>query len=341
MSFLFNYIKSINNNEKNNIDTNKVYMSNKAQNKIDINEIVEEYTKNDTLEDKMSIKDEINEPIITNSFLEKNKVDINSESEKNNSVSEDYSETNSEIDSDENDNFENYINKDSISPFTKNAKFCTFNWNGIEFLDKWELQRTIDKKHATNLAREMFKDYKKNNQFTFYDPIHVGKKKDDEKYYVLDGQHRLEAYLYFFRKNEYPVQQIPVIIWYVETENDFIELFQKINKRLTLDKLQLIQIKLLEIFDKLEKKYGKTIFGINRPKINKEVFSDTLRNTDNAHKMTSQEIFDKLVEINNEIRGLSRNNRLTKKLSSSIHESAENMDFFLGLDRTMSWMSKI
>lgn len=311
-----------------------------------------DYMKGKKTNKKVIINDiDPDEPIITNSKFN-NDIDnvemlvnqsiINSENnikkleEDNIDDLEEEFETNLGL-----DNFKNYINKDTISSFTKNAEFCTFNWNGIDFLDKWELQRKVNKSHATQLAKEMKNDYEKNNEFIFYDPIHIGNKKYDNKYYVLDGQHRLEAYLYFYERNIYPIQQIPCIIWYVENEDKFIDLFQKINNRLSLDKLKLIQIKLLEIFEGIEKKYGKNIYGQNRPKINKDVFANKLKNNDNVHNLTTEEVLNKLIEINEKIRGKPRNLRVKPNVNTSIHNSAESIDFFLGLDRTMSWISEI
>jgi hypothetical protein len=291
--------------------------------------------------------DNDDEPNITVSKFNKNIDEIENnltETNKDDNLEEELEEEELEDDFESNfgqDNFKNYINKDSISSFTKNAEFCTFNWNGIDLLDKWELQRKVDKNHATELVKAMLNDLKKYKEFVFYDPIHIGKKKVDLKYYVLDGQHRLEAYLWLYERNKYPIQQIPIIIWYVDDDEDFIELFQKINNRLSLDKLKLIQIKLLEIFEELEKKYGKNIYGQNRPKINKEIFADKLKNNDNVHKLTTNEILIKLVEINEKIRGKPRTSRVKPNVNSSIHNSAEIMDFFLGLDKTMSWISDI
>lgn len=239
------------------------------------------------------------------------------------------------------DCFQNYIIAETIKPFTKNAEYCKFNWNGIELLEKWELNRKVDKVHATNLAKSMLNDYTKYKEFIFFDFIHIGKKKNDSKYYVLDGQHRLEAYLYFYERNKYPIQQIPSIIWYADDDEHFFELFNKINSRLSIDKLKLMQIKLLDIITGLENKYGKNIWGINRPKINKNLFCDKLKNNDNAHKLSSDEILIKLFTINEKIRVKPRASRVKPNVNISIHNSAESMDLFLGLDKTMSWINEI
>ncbi len=236
------------------------------------------------------------------------------------------------------DNFQNYIIPESVQVYTKNAEFCRFNWNGIEFLDRWELQRKVDIRHATELAKSLKADHIKYGEFIFYDPVHIGKKANDDKYYVLDGQHRLEAYQYFYERNIYPIQQIPAILWYANNEEQFIELFYKINSRLNIDKLKLIQIKLLEIFEGMEKKYGKNIWGINRPKINKDLFTQKLRNSESVHNSSTEEILTNLFKINENLRKLPRSLRIKPNCTTNVHNSAETMDFFLGLDKKMEWL---
>jgi hypothetical protein len=234
--------------------------------------------------------------------------------------------------------FENFIT--SRHKYTKNSEFITFGWNGIDFLERWELQRKIDYVHASALATSMKRDYKNNKEFISYDPIHLAIRADN-KYYVLDGQHRLEAYKYFYSSNKYPIQQIPAILWKTESDHDFIELFNKINSRLSIDKVKLVQVKLFEIFELLEKKYTNGIWGLNRPRINKEIFAEKLRNTDFIHKLTTEQIVSKLISINIQIRKIPRDLRIKPNCSSNIHNLAEQLDFFLGLDKSMEWIEQI
>jgi hypothetical protein len=302
------------------------------------------------LDDKELSKDtnEIEPEIVISKFdkniesYEKNTINNNEEDSEKDEIIQDDNSLEEDFDSKFGmDSFKNYILPDSVKTFTKNSEFCRFNWNGIEFLDKWELQRKIDKTHATELAISIQKDYKKYKEFIFYDPVHIGKKKNDIKYYVLDGQHRLEAYLYFYERNKYPIQKIPAIIWYAEDDQEFIELFNKINSRLSIDKLKLMQFKLYEINEGMEQKYGKNIWGYKRPKIDKEIFCEKIKNNDNANNLSSEEILDKLFKINENIRGKPRASRVKPNVTTSVHNSAESLDLFLGLDRTMAWMNEL
>lgn len=290
--------------------------------------------------DDIDESDEIDEIDETDEIDEIDETDESDEIKENNGSEQidkidEMDETNIE------DNFANYIIGTSMKKYTSNSEFIRFGWNGIDLLDRWELQRKVNMDHATKLAYSMRTDYKIHKEFISYDPIHIGKIENESPYYVLDGQHRLEAYNYFYQKNEYPIQQIPAIIWYVKNQSEFVNIFHKINDRISIDKLKLVQIKLLEIIAALEDKYGKSIWGLNRPKINKDIFIDKLKDTDFIHKLTTDEILNALFKINDKIRGLPRNSRVIPKCGNEIHHKAENLDFFLGLDKQMSWISNI
>lgn len=292
---------------------------------------------------KIYIDNDFNETIPklnTSKFNKKLNIYYKSSSDEDEEEQEEVLQVES-LDTEEPDKFDNYIIAGSVQKYTSISNFLRFNWNGVYFLDKWELQRKVDIKHATKLARSMLKDYNETKEFLSYDPIHLGKKPDDNNIYVLDGQHRLEAYIYFNEKNKYPIQQIPAILWNAENEEHFIELFRKINSRLSIDKLKLVQMKLLEICEGLEKKYGTNIWGINRPKINKHIFTDKFKNSEFIHKLTTEEILNNLYGINENIRGLSRSLRVKPNCATNIHLSAENIDFFLGLDKNMLWINQI
>lgn len=211
---------------------------------------------------------------------------------------------------DEYDNFENYIVKDSIKKYNNKAIFCHYLWNGTEFIDRWELQRKIDENHAKKLICSMEKDYKKYKEFIFYEPIHLGKINNNDNYKIIDGQHRLESYQYLLETNKYSIQKIPCIIWNLENEKDFIKLFDKINSRISINKNKLIQYKMCDVIKLLEETYSNDIWGRNRPRINKELFIDKMRENNNVHNLDAVDIITKIKNINNNIRSLSRKKKM-------------------------------
>ena len=272
-----------------------------------------------------------------NKVVEKDNEDENEEDEKSESDEDEESES-------EEDKFENYIIPDSIQSNNKISAYCKILWNGIDHIAHWELQRKIDFSHATILAKSMKLDYKKYGEFIFYEPIHLGKIKSENKYKIIDGQHRLTAYAHLLQMKKYPIQQIPCIIWYTDTEVEFIDLFDRINARKSINHNKLMQYKIFDIYTLMEVKFGKNIWGSNRPKISKEIFTNKIRENDSVENLDATEIIEKICKINNEICNLSRAERCKKfkiKCNTATHISAEQINFYLAYSKTLDWIDEL
>jgi hypothetical protein len=237
--------------------------------------------------------------------------------------------------------FADYILKDSVRPYNDNSYYCQFLWSGIEHLDHWELQRKLNRDHAKTILSQMKKDYKKKNQFIFYDVIHLGIKSDGN-YYVIDGQHRLVAYYNLYLKNLYPIQKVPAVIWETSSDDDFLEIYERINKRVPFD-VTPFNKKILDIIFQMENHFGNsnTIWGKKRPKIDKTLFISEMDTNDSVHKLDADTIMKKIIDINIKIRGLPRSKRTDIKIQNSTHASAESIDFFLGYDKNLAWIHEI
>ncbi len=290
------------------------------------------------LDEKINVKNN-NELKLYNSTLDKiNKLKENNE--QNNldketnpdSDPEENLETNTEV-------FADYILKESIRPYNDNSHYCQFLWSGIEHLDHWELQRKLNKDHAKSILSQMKKDYKKKNQFIFYDVIHLGIKPDGN-YYVIDGQHRLVAYYNLYLRNQYPIQKVPAVIWKTTSDDDFLEIYERINKRVPFD-VTPFNKKILDIIFQLDNHFANTIWGKKRPKIDKTLFISEMDTNDSVHKLDADTIVKKIIDINKKIRGLPRSKRTDIKIPNSTHASAESIDFFLGYDKNLAWIHDI
>ncbi len=236
-----------------------------------------------------------------------------------------------------------YIVQDKITDFNSKAILCYYLWSGIEDLDRWELNRKINLEHVKKIYKEMTKDYEKSNEFIFYEPVHLAIK-TNSTFYVIDGQHRLLACAKLYKKNKYPIQQIPCVLWFPKSEEEFIEIFDKINSRTPLDKTKLFNYKINEIIGWIDKTWGKKecLWGKTRPKMNKDLFVEKMRESDSVHKLDTNDIINEIKKINSKIRGLTRNKRCEKKsISDSIHNHAESIDFFLGYDKELDWIREI
>ena len=235
-----------------------------------------------------------------------------------------------------------YIVPDKITDYNSRAIMCYYLWSGAEELDRWELNRKINLDQVKKMYKEMTLDYQKSSEFIFYEPVHLAIK-TNSVFYVIDGQHRLLAYAKLHKKNKYPIQQIPCVLWFPKSDEEFIEIFDKINSRTPMDKTKLFNYKINEIIGWFDKTWGKkySIWGKTRPKINKDLMVEKMRESDSIHKLETNEIIEKIKKINEKIRGLSRNKRCEKTVSDSVHNNAETMNFFLGYDKELDWIRDI
>lgn len=294
--------------------------------------------ESDYLEEDKLDSDEINKQ---NKTIQKEQVDVDEEHDKFSHTSTNSKSSSKDVIDIEPDHFGNYIIGESKSIYNYNSFYCQFLWSGIEHLDHWELQRKVNKEHAKQILIQMKKDYKTQGKFTFYDVVHLGIKPDG-KYYVIDGQHRLVAYYNLFVKNQYPIQRVPVVIWETKTDDEFLEIYERINKRVAFD-VTPFNKKILDIIFQMENYFGngQTIWGKKRPKIEKTLFIEEMKTNDDVHKLDADTIVKKIIDINIKIRGLPRSKRGDGKITSQVHTSAENMDFFLGYDKSLKWIHDI
>lgn len=235
-----------------------------------------------------------------------------------------------------------YIVKDKIYDFNSKSILCYYLWSGVDDLDRWELNRKIDITHVTKIYKEMVNDYKKKGEFIFYEPIHLAIKTDNI-FYVIDGQHRLLACNKLYKKNKYPIQQIPCVLWFPNSEEEFVDIFDKINSRTPMDKSKLFNYKILDIINWMDKNMGKNecIWGKKRPKIDKDLFVEKMRESDSVHKLETDDIIKKINNYNIKLRGFSRNKRCDKAVNDSTHNHAETIDFYLGYDKELKWIEDI
>lgn len=235
-----------------------------------------------------------------------------------------------------------YIVPDKITDYNSRAVMCYYLWSGAEELDRWELNRKINLDQVKKMYKEMTLDYQKSGEFIFYEPVHLAIK-SNSIFYVIDGQHRLLAYAKLHKKNKYPIQQIPCVLWFPKSDEEFIEIFDKINSRTPMDKTKLFNYKINELIGWFDKTWGKkySIWGKTRPKINKDLMVEKMRESDSIHKLETNEIIEIIKKINEKIRGLNRNKRCEKTVSDSVHNNAETLNFFLGYDKELGWIGDI
>lgn len=260
---------------------------------------------------------------------------------------------NEEDNDNEEDLFENYVTP--VSKLNKHTRLISYSSSGLHLLKPWALQREINEDHVKELYKSMLESYKRNNELDFYNPIHIGYKKysnNEEKnpYYILDGQHRIEAYKRLIKIEDIPIQKIIITIHDINSEEHFLELFDKINKSLQINRKKLLQDKLINIKRLLDKKFEKINIwkSLRRPYLDFHNFTIKYRIVNEEldewyQELSAEDIVKRMLILNNIIKSIPlRKDRVPKqKISPNIHEKAENMNFFLGLDNEYEWIKQL
>jgi hypothetical protein len=256
----------------------------------------------------------------------------------------DCEEENNQDNQNETHDIKEYIRDGTVVKYGKKMFTCRLSTSVTEIIKFWELQRNINEEKVENIYKSMLEYYSEHGEYEFLDPIHIVQKNyDDKNYYVVDGQHRLEAYKKVIEVLRQPIPFFPAMIRIVDNEDEFIKLFEKINNRLIVDINSLMQLKLQDLMKRMEAEWPcskKSCWGYNRPFLNKEKFCKMARENAFCIESTSAEIFLKLLDVNHHIKQQSSRSR-TKDYEKKYNQKAESWTFFLGLDKTMSWFDML
>lgn len=243
--------------------------------------------------------------------------------------------------------------------------FAKITAEDIDYIDFWELNRKVDKTFIKTIIDWQEAYHLKNGRYNFIDPLHICEVEEETEYgytysyKLLDGQHRLSAYRQLSNKYDRPM--LPVILHRVKNNEEMLTLFQFINNRAFLDMKQLDKEreKLDSIMKSMDRhwiinrmrKIGRSnfkgnsytsVFGKNRPYINKEKFCQKIRETKSFTTCTVEEILNKLINLNQVIKSLPYNLRGTNiKKDSKYIQDSEYLNFYLGYNKDMTWMNEL
>ena len=182
------------------------------------------------------------------------------------------------------------------------------------------------------------------NNFKIYSPCAVVL--IDGKYFLIDGQHRQQAIKELINEgNVYFEQTIPVFLYKVETTNEAIDLFMKINDTKPLEPKDTPDAKIIKLVEKLERHFKKAIKdNATRtvyPYITLRDLAEHLRKHYKDKNINVEKEFKKIIEINEcykltkipNIRSINKNKSALKK--------AQTSNFYLGLDEKWSWVDNL
>ena len=186
---------------------------------------------------------------------------------------------------------------------------------------------------------DLEKDAKIGQQICFFDMIHITYNIVSDEVKVIEGQHRIQALEEIRRK--YPAYEckFPVVLWNVSDDNDMMHLLHIVNNRKHFELEANISYEISDIISTLSDHFQTNIWGEFRPFMSKPVFIEKLKQKIDHIRQeydSVEEYVDKLIQINEEIGKLPKYKRGGG--TKSTNEKAEEMGFFLGLDKEMKWL---
>jgi hypothetical protein len=216
---------------------------------------------------------------------------------------------------------------------------CSLNCLHILHSPIWALNRKIDRDHVRLLFDAYEKDVKNSQQICFFDMIHITYNICSDEVKVIEGQHRIQALEEIRRKYPEYECKFPAILWNVSDDNDMMHLLHIVNNRKHFELEENISYEISDIVSTLSDHFQKNIWGEFRPFMSKPVFIERLKQKIDHIRQEYDSVEDyvvKLIQINEDIGKLPKYKRGGG--TKSTNEKAEEMGFFLGLDKEMKWL---
>ena len=210
---------------------------------------------------------------------------------------------------------------------------------------RWEMNRPLDEEHiqALFLSFEELVENKEGN-LSFYEPINIAYVIEGNYIRVIDGQHRMEAIKGIRLKYRDYEFYVPVLVWNVKTELDMMNLLHLINHKKAFD-MNLIRYDEAELISEMESKFRvrrfKSIFGKRRPHLDKDKFLEKIEGKFESWRLRYGEIENVIRRIDEMNQFVKNNIRVSWGNSTFVRQRAEEMGFYLALDREMGWVDMI
>ena len=237
----------------------------------------------------------------------------------------------------------NFIKGDLFLPYSKDRNICIIKAGGLKYIKLWELNRKINLEKVESIYKSIVENIKKYNEPDLLEPLHIAFVIYTNQYELIDGQHRYKSLERLYNEG-YTCFEIPIFLHQVKSDSDKVKLFNKINNRLMIQEEDIIDSSIPKILDFIEsywfnKSKKWTPYGINRPRINKEILVKKLKeNLSKINKIPFSKIKEYFIERNEYIKNLPRNKRNGGQKANP-HNKADEFNFYLGLDKNMKWLN--
>lgn len=295
---------------------------------------------------------------LKNKFKAKNKIDeiqtenkelINNNAKIDSEESESYSDLESESESDSEIKENKYLGE--IKHQFKGYKNLTIeyrvaNINVVNSFDFYKGNRDIVDNHVKNIYTKQSNIIKRNRNPFISGIITIGEL--NNKYYILDGQHRVKAIQNLIKNYKNLELEIRFELVKCQQDKDLSYIIKILNNKETTDqKILKLGIK-SKLYNYIEKKHTKKIFtkvkNPRPPHVNINHLSKKCLNL-GLYKYKFSNVLRKLTEINElyeteySIEELKFGEKY--KITDKMLNKAKKYNFFLGFDRKMTYLDEI
>ena len=206
-----------------------------------------------------------------------------------------------------------------------------------------KFQRQLDEKRIQDIMEHQKKLFIKKNRVETFNPIYLTYV--DNKFEIIDGQHRYFSFKKLFESKEIPIFNIEYKIIICQTIDESYSYFDLINlsKPLILPKNRTEAEEIRKLFDHIKNKYKKNIKTSDNPRcpnINLEHLRQNITNLGLIQKCieTEQNVISCLEELNDFYKDIYyKNNSKWRKWGLS-QTSEEEHKFFLGFYKNYEWI---
>ena len=258
-----------------------------------------------------------------------------------------------------NDKIIEYNNTPVIKNINNICEYWFITAKNILHLD-WiypDFQRPVDIDRVIEIKKHYMKIFKEKKIFEFISPLIFSKY--NNKLYIMDGQHRLEAIIQLVLNNDSfnKVDKIvPIIVINISSNEEMEDLFQTLNKLLPLSEVYKIGNKnkkniIIKTSSYFFKKY-KYFFTIKRPRrpfINKNDFQNYLLGSKiitKLHIHNENDLISCIEKLNIYYKKASKNENIfpmkgSVDINSIIDKIKSKGDFYLGMFPKYEWIDHL
>jgi hypothetical protein len=199
----------------------------------------------------------------------------------------------------------------------------------------WSCNRPVDQSHIDKLTSLIKKEGLKG--------IFTVATFNNNRYYIIDGQHRYYSLQNLYNENFEFYDKIIVDINIVKDEEEIVELFKTVNKSKPLTPRETPCVVLLKTVNEMERLHPRGIKDNNRtiyPYITKKQLSDILLPVVNENPRDYKTYIEFLERLNNYFSN-RENIRNAKLNNGKFLEKANSSGFYLGIDTRFSWIEDL